>query len=212
MKALSKFMDKHGFSFSGIMATCRGIYNKEYQAAITAQKVVNDANLHTAFIYFLFSGAPPVIFALIPIFLSSLHTICEWQSQLINLVLPSLASFVDPILMRFIRHGKKDTETGNIAILYWNSWANVAIAAVLFFELFTPARSFLIFIVYVQFLFIRHGSPDARHLRIVVGEMRAKTDAVFHHDSCPGIIGKGYDAALGAVAAVSKRTGGQQPR
>ena len=63
LKALSKFFDKHGFSFSGIMATCRGVYNKEYQAAMTAQRVVNDANLHAAFIYFLFTSAPPIGFA-----------------------------------------------------------------------------------------------------------------------------------------------------
>ena len=40
---------------------------------------------------------------------------------------------------------------------------------VLFVQLFTPARSFLLFIVYIQFLLIRHTAPDARHQKIVTG-------------------------------------------
>jgi len=73
-----QFFDKHGFSLSGIWATCKGLYNKEYNAAIQAQKVVNNDHLHTAFIYFLFNGSRPVPFALLPIFLSSLYSIADW--------------------------------------------------------------------------------------------------------------------------------------
>ena len=41
-------------------------------------------------------------------------------------------------------------------------------------------------------------------------ELKLKADAVFHHDSCPGFVGKGYDMLLNGLSAISKRTGGNQ--
>jgi len=204
MKNFSKFVGKHGFSLSGIYRTAKGLFNKQYDAAKKAQSVMNDSYLHNSFIYLLFNSTPPIAFALFPIFLSALFSICEWQSQCVKLMLPSLSPRVDPILNRMIRHGKLDPETGHIKILYWNAWLSIAIAGVLLVQLFTPARSFLLFIVYVQFLIIRHTSND-RHQCIVIGEFKAKTDGVFHHDKCPSVVGKAYDMVLKGIAAIATR-------
>jgi len=127
--------------------------------------------------------------------------------------MPFLVPFLDPILQNFIRHGKPDPDSGDkkvIKILYWNAWASMMIAMVLFVELFTPSRSFLLFIVYVQFLFIRNSSTDgaARHQRMVTAEMKVKTDGIFHSSSCPGIITKGYDLLIKGIDAFNKRAGG----
>jgi len=206
IRYIQKFFNKHGFSFSGIISTCKGLYNKDYQAAMTAQAIVNNNHLHNAFIYFLFNSAPPIPFALFPAFLTSIYSLCEWQSALLNLLSPTLAGYVDPLLQRVIQHGKADPATGRVNILYWNAWLSMAIAAVLFVQLFTPARSFLLFIVYLQFLLIRHTAPDARHQRIVTNEIKTRTDGWFHHPKCPGIVGKGYDAVLSGIGLLTKRT------
>jgi len=205
VKYLSKFFQKHGISFSGIISTCKGLYNKEYNAAMRAQQIVNNNNLHNAFIYFLFNSTPPIPLAVVPIFLSSLYSICEWQVTLLGLVLPAYAEKISAPLQKFLKHGKTNPETGYINILYWNAWLNFGIAGVLFVQLFTPARSFLLFIVYIQFLLIRHTAPDARHQKIVTAELKAKTDGVFHHPRCPGIIGRGYDMVLKGLASVTSR-------
>lgn len=205
IKYLSKFFQKHGISFSGIISTCKGLYKKEYDAAMRAQKIVNNNNLHNAFIYFLFNSTPSIPLAVVPIVLSSLYSICEWQVTLLGLVLPAYAETIGAPLQKFLTHGKMNPETGYINILYWNAWLTFGIAGVLFVQLFTPARSFLLFIVYIQFLLIRHTAPDARHQKIVTAELKAKTDGVFHHPRCPGIVGKGYDMVLKGLASVTSR-------
>jgi hypothetical protein len=162
LKAFAELFRVHGFpSLSGIWTTVKGVMNKEYQAALTMQKIVNDKNMHNSFIYFMFNAAPAIPFAVLPIALTSIYTIADYSNGLLELVMPSLQGMMAPLLDRILSKGKPITEgpeKGTVPIFLWIAWLEFAILAVLLIQLFTPQRSFMLVLIYAQFLLIRHTS------------------------------------------------------
>lgn len=215
IKNFSKALRKHGFSLHGIWKNCKGLYNKEYQAAMNVQAVVNEKCLHNAFLYFMFNSSLPIPFALLPVLLTGMYTLCNYLSGLFKCL---GINFLEPIFQKVLVHAKlnpaypQDGSKGPYRqnIPYWGAWCEMAVCVALFVQLFTPARSFLLLIVYVQFMLIRHTAD--RHARIVSGELRQKLDKLFHHARCPGFIGTVYDKIRDGIITVANKTSNQHQR
>merc|ERR1711966_335419 len=106
----------------------------------------------------MFNSAPPIPFAVFPILLTSLYTLANYTSGLLSLTVPPLHRLVDPLLQKVIARGKVDPATGQTDIFYWVACLEFAILFALILQLFTPARSFMLVLVFGQFLLIRYTS------------------------------------------------------
>eukprot|EP00656_Telonema_subtile_P014736 TRINITY_DN17614_c0_g1_i2.p1 TRINITY_DN17614_c0_g1~~TRINITY_DN17614_c0_g1_i2.p1 ORF type:complete len:244 (+),score=83.98 TRINITY_DN17614_c0_g1_i2:536-1267(+) len=177
LKSFMKLLQTHGTpSPMGMWSTVKGVMNKDYASAMKMQSIVNDKNMHNAFLYFMFNAAPPIAFATFPIALTSLYTIASYSSGLLALLPGPLHRLADPMLQRIVSRGKKNPETGVVDIFYWVAVLEFCILAVLFLQLFTPARSFMLVLVFGQFLLIRYTSTgqSGHHTRMAAAQVDAK--------------------------------------
>ena len=160
--------------------TIKGVMNKEVQAALTMQAVVNDKNMHNAFLYFMFNSAPPIPFAVLPITLTSIYTLASYTSGFLAIAAGPLHRLADPLLQKMIARGKKDPATGTVDIFYWVACLEFTILFALLLQLFTPARSFMLVLVFGQFLLIRYTSTgqSGQHTRLAAAQIDAKISTI----------------------------------
>jgi hypothetical protein len=165
LKAFSELFRVHGFpSLTGVWSTVKGVMSKDYESALKMQKIVNDKNMHNSFVYFMFNAAPAIPFAILPIVLTSIYTVADYTNGLLELALAPLHRLLAGPLDKIISKGKRiqdGPDKGTIPIFLWVAWLEVAIMSVLVLQLFTPQRSFMLALIYAQFLLIRHTSTGA---------------------------------------------------
>merc|ERR1712166_900308 len=209
LKAFAELFRVHGApSPTGIWYTIKGVMNKEYASAMKMQKIVNDKNMHNSFVYFMFNAAPSIPFAILPIALTSIYTVADYSNGLFELVLPPLHRLLASPLDKILSKGKKITEgpeKGTIPIFLWIAWLEVAILTVLFLQLFTPQRSFMLVLIYAQFLLIRHTSNGAPglHTQKVISTLDSKISILTRK---VGPVDTLYCKLKGALSGLVKRS------
>jgi len=205
IKSFAKLLQTHGTpSPMGMWRTVKGVMNKEYESAHKMQTIVNDKNLHNAFLYFMFNAAPPIAFAIFPIALTSLYTIASYASGMLALLGGPVYRLADPLLQKIVVRGKKNPETGMIDMFHWIAWMEFAVLTALTLQLFTPARSFMLVLVFGQFLMIRYTSTGQSgvHTRMAAAELDAKITVV---TSKVAIVDSVYCKAKTQLARLTRR-------
>eukprot|EP00741_Cyanophora_paradoxa_P004240 tig00000789_g4117.t1 len=157
---------------------------------LAMRRVMSDSNAQYIFMCSVFLSSRPSFVLLIPVAVSALYQCCFFLNENLRAGRPALWALVSrPVTFLLTRQ---------ISALQYIATLEVTIGVLKILELFTPARSFLAFLMYWQFLMLRYATSG--HTRGALVSFGAKLDAFSAR--LPGPLQLVYRKARGLLVAL----------
>eukprot|EP00294_Goniomonas_avonlea_P010796 CAMPEP_0114553820 /NCGR_PEP_ID=MMETSP0114-20121206/7872_1 /TAXON_ID=31324 /ORGANISM="Goniomonas sp, Strain m" /LENGTH=394 /DNA_ID=CAMNT_0001738809 /DNA_START=35 /DNA_END=1219 /DNA_ORIENTATION=+ len=151
---------------------------------------LTDQQLHYILYTSLFITSAPSFIFLVPVLTLTVYSICNFLTQFFNKNMPAIGSKLTPVFRQVTSRG------ADISRL--NANTELIIFFFLIFQLFSPSRNLLLIILYAHaFLRIRYMSSEDS--KAAWGKVKASSDRVFNHPSCPPQVTGLYTKLVGFV-------------
>ncbi|OQR93695.1 hypothetical protein THRCLA_08369 [Thraustotheca clavata] len=210
--AFANFFKLGAINYAALLVWNHG---KPQMNAVYAQRVVTDPTTQALMFCLLFWFSNPYSIALLPIALNEGMHFASFLGSLFLAIGSPVGSIImdkvfDPIMPYYVgpqtawhtlnNHGKWAALYHRTPQVVAN--LDVGIGLCLILELFTPARNFMLLLIYWQLLRIRYMvSPQ---LKNAFGQLDQTLTALVYHPRCPTAIATGYNKLKDMLAGMVK--------